>query len=108
MWDELASELEADLEDLATLRSEYADLLSPSATPTRIEVLALSSVLHSFYGGVENALSRIEKGFDRHTAKTASWHANLLRRASQRTDRRPPVLTESRGEYSGSTSVFGM
>ena len=52
MWHDLIAEFEAELEELRQLQTEYSDLILKSAAskPDKIEVLALASILHSFYG----------------------------------------------------------
>lgn len=60
------SQMENELEQIDQLFLYYADLLAKvrEATPDRVEMAALASVLHSFYNALENIFLSIAKGLD--------------------------------------------
>ena len=92
--DELAAELETELDSLSRLRIDYSGLLKKVASqePTNVELLALSSILQSFYAGVENCLWRVERAFGAESVKSATWHADLLKSAMMPSKHRPAII----------------
>ncbi len=80
MWPELLRDLEEELIDLSRLREAYTEHIDGAfaKAPNKIEILALASVLQSYYTGMENAMARIVRTFDGQISKSHSWHADLL------------------------------
>ncbi len=46
--------------------------------PNLIEKIAVAGMLHSFYGGMENILKRLQVGRTAPSAKVEKWHTQLL------------------------------
>lgn len=95
MWASLIEELEVDLQDLERLCFEYADLLAVDSgkSPSKVEILALATILQSYYTGIENSLVRISRAFDGDVLRSNMWHADLLRVVAVLTERRPAAMT---------------
>lgn len=85
-----------ELSQLGTLLETYRPLLqrAKTQTPTDVELLALASILHSFYTGFENIFKRIAQDFDGTFVKANSWHADLLEQMAIPTSKRAPVISE--------------
>lgn len=90
----LKAQLDVSFEQLRRLEEEYGELMHTALDrePTRYEVAALATVLHSFYGGIENAMKRVADELDHDVPRGAEWHARLLSQMATSTDRRPPVI----------------
>lgn len=93
----LVKQLDVERELLRDLVSEYSPLVAElrKRQPTQIEIVALGSVLHSFYNGVENALKRVERELGKDLHSSQDWHAQLLQQAGEATDYRQPVFEPS-------------
>ena len=59
-----------------------------------IELSALATVLHSFYGGVESIFSTIGKGIDNRVPTGTKWHKDLLVQMSKPSDRRNAIVSD--------------
>lgn len=85
----------------------FADLLSRAQqrTPDKVEVAALSSVLHSFYMGLENIFLVIAKQLDAKMPGGSNWHSALLTQMATTNARRGQVISvelmQKLGDYLG-------
>lgn len=96
MTDELASQIQFEIEQIDRLFSSYADLLArclEPPVPSLIELTAMASVLHSFYNGLENAFLSIAKELDDSVPRGPRWHRDLLAQMAQATPKRKPVIS---------------
>lgn len=89
------SYIERELEQIRRLMSDYRELLAvPDAQePGLIERTALSTVLQSFYNGVENIFQTIAKRIDQDLPASADWHRQLWVQMARPRATRPPVIT---------------
>lgn len=60
--------------------------------PDIIELSALATVLHSFYGGIENIFATIGKNLDDQVPNGAKWHKDLLIQMSKPTENRSAIV----------------
>jgi len=78
--------------------------------PDLIEMTALSSVLHSFYNGIEGIFLIISKNIDENIPKSYNWHSDLLKRMSEKNEIRKNVISEEKfnqlQEYLGFRHFF--
>lgn len=96
----LRAEIQSDLDDLETVVGEITEIAeeiqSSDGKPTRRDMAALGSFVHSFYNGIENILKRVSREIDGSVPRGESWHRALLKRAGQEIpEQRPPILRES-------------
>jgi hypothetical protein len=87
----LSIKIQVEIEQIDDLLFTYADLLAKSRheTPNLVEVIALASVLRSFYHGVESIFVFVAKVLDPHTPT----HRELLTQISEPTALRTRVLS---------------
>lgn len=95
MVEDIISQVEFEIGQIDHLFQSYADLLERArkSTPDLVDVTAIASVLHSFYNGLENIFLSIVKGIDEDVPVGSQWHSDLLRRMTESTKNRGPVLT---------------
>ncbi len=94
------SHTQLELQQIEELLRKYSDLFSrleEEREPSLIELTATASVLHSFYNGVENVLSRIDREIDPTMPAGPQWHRDLLTRMIASTPARKAVLSEELG-----------
>lgn len=81
-----------------------------AAEPGRFDLAALATVLHSFYGGVENMMKRIAIEIDGAVPKGEASHADLLSQVANATAARPAfidaALRDRLGDYLRFRHVF--
>lgn len=65
-----------------------------AGTVDRVTVVVLGSLLHSFYGGVENILKLLMKGSGGRLPTGPNWHADLLDAFTCALDSWPALLDE--------------
>ena len=94
---ELATKLRLGLGELATVREQFAPLLSlpDGLNPGVIERSAACAMLHSFYTEIEKVLKLIARDWDGRLPASDSWHKELLTQMSEATENRPAVLSAS-------------
>ncbi len=92
---EIVDKIKVETSLLDQLLKVYSDLLdrSQKAPPDVVELAAMSSVLHSFYNGIENIFVLIAKNFDHHLPQGSQWHSELLYQMSQPRAWRGAVLS---------------
>jgi len=74
----LAEKIEAEKENVDKALANLKDVLKRDKK-TVIELSAMATFLHNFYGGVENILKQSLKAKDINIPKTARWHKELLK-----------------------------
>ena len=62
--------------------------------PDLVELSALATVLHSFYGGVENIFTTIGKYVDNRLPSSPQWHKDLLQQMSRLSKNRTVIVSE--------------
>lgn len=62
--------------------------------PDLIELSALATVLHSFYGGIENIFTMIAKNVDSRVPTGTKWHKDLLVQMSRSTEDRSAIVSD--------------
>jgi hypothetical protein len=94
--EEVAIDVTFEMGQIERLFTTYADLLGRvrERAPDEIELAAVSTVLHSFYMGVENMFVRIAKGLDRSVPSGPDWHRRLLTQMTRSTADRGQVVSE--------------
>jgi hypothetical protein len=95
VWDKLRKQIGVELEQLDRLFEVHRPLLNKvrEIPPNDIELSALAAFLHSFYTGIENILKRVAVEVDGLPPHGESWHRELLASMTERTARRPPVVS---------------
>lgn len=87
--------LERELTQLSRLLEDYAELLAtPEAeAPDLFARTALSSVVQSFYQGIESVLQTVAKRVDGHMPAGSDWHRKLLEQMVVGRDQRPALIS---------------
>jgi nucleosome binding factor SPN SPT16 subunit len=95
VWNETFSQIHQEFSNLHRLIDSSRSLFEKVRIqePDHTELLALASVLHSFYMGFENIFKRIAQQIDGKFEKTDSWHVDLLESMIETTGKRPAILT---------------
>ena len=95
MWNETFSQINQEFLNLHRLVDSSRSLIEKvkNQEPDHTELLALASILHSFYMGFENIFKRIAQQIDGKFDKTDSWHVDLLESMIEATEKRAPILT---------------
>jgi hypothetical protein len=95
VWNETFSQINQEFSNLHRLIDSSRSLIEKVRIqePDHTELLALASVLHSFYMGFENIFKRIAQQIDGKFEKTDSWHVDLLESMIETTGKRPAILT---------------
>lgn len=96
MWPETRKKVELELGLLRRLLAFGEDLLKQArlAEPNPAELLALSSVMHSFYTGIENVFKRVADEIDGSIPTGLRSHAELLERMARPSSQRPAVISD--------------
>ncbi len=80
------------------------------AEPDFVELNAIGSILHSYYGGIESVFNLIYKSIYNKTLSGNMWHSDLFTDMFEKTDFHEPILPEelfkSLREYLGFRHVF--
>jgi len=94
--DNLVKKIQFEISDIDTELKTYKCLidLSKIRNPDIVEITALSSILHSFYNGIENIFLGIAKGLDNDLPKGEKWHNDLLENMKNHNQQRNPVISE--------------
>jgi hypothetical protein len=112
VWPETFSKINLELSLLNKLLDSFDSLIDQVKTrePTKVELIALAGILHSFYSGFENVFKRISQDIDGGLKKSDSWHADLLENMISKTPKRSAVISENLKErlqlYLGFRHVF--
>lgn len=85
-----------EIGEIEILLNEYAELIQSAIlnTPDRIELAALSTVLQSFYTGIESIFTLVAKRVDDDLPTGDSSHIDLLRLMADKTATRPALISE--------------
>ena len=94
------SKIEHEINQIDELLTSYSPLLKLAQlrTPDLTEKSALATVLHSFYGGIENLFGIIAKEIDHEIPSGGNWHRSLLNLMSQNNEHRDKVLAKNERE----------
>lgn len=95
MHNSLQEKLDYEIEQVDKLLESFAPLLSKTREkkPDFIELSALATLLHSFYGGIENIFVTIGKNIDNKVPSGYKWHKDLLTQMEEKTFHRKAVIT---------------
>lgn len=69
-----------------------------SKIPDTTETAAISSILHSFYNGIEKIFIFIVKYYDNFIPSGEKWHRDLIKRMNIRSDKRDKILSDTTKE----------
>jgi len=96
VWLDIQEQVAIDRANINEMFSSYAFILEKLSEedPGLVERSALSTVLHSFYSGIENIFKRISLGIDGDMPSGSASHSALLSVMVQATDNRPPVISK--------------
>ena len=95
MWPNVQKQVAIDRANIDQLFASYAFVLDglSEEDPGFIETSALSTMLHSFYNGIENIFKRVALEIDGNIPSGAASHSALLSSMTQPTDNRPPLIS---------------
>lgn len=87
--------LDRELTQLHRLLEDYAELLTTpgEAQPGLVARTALSSVVQSFYQGIESVFQTVAKRVDGHMPSGPDWHRRLLEQMAASSDVRPALIS---------------
>ena len=91
--DKLIKQIRVELDQLSRLLQENQALLD-KAEPSKVEISALATVLHSFYTGAENIFGRIYTEMHGQKASGEAWHKNLLQAMAREANGVAPVISQ--------------
>ena len=97
MLDETLSRLIfRELEEIDSLLERSSPILGTSADaePPFERLAALSTVLNSFYTGIERIFERIASQMDPTQPEGERWHIELLNQVARPTENRPALISE--------------
>ncbi len=96
MWPDTFKKADLELKLVRHLLDDNQGLLTSvsKGSPDRVELLAVSALLHSFYTGIENTFKRIAVEIDGSLPTGPKSHAHLLNRMAQPYGSRGPVISE--------------
>jgi len=94
--DSIRQKLQHEIQQIDHLLESFQPLLAVTRVrdPDLVELSALATVLHSFYGGVENIFATIGKSVDNRLPTGTKWHKDLLIQMSKPTDSRNAIVSE--------------
>ncbi len=95
MWPNVQKQVAIDRANIDQLFTAYAFVLDDLSEedPGFIETSALSTMLHSFYNGIENIFKRIALEIDGNVPSGAASHSALLSSMTQSTNNRPSLIS---------------
>ena len=95
MLEEVLDHIKVEIKQLERLFAEYDDFLRylKREEPNKIELMAIASILHSFYNGLENVFRSVAKNLDHQIPSGHQWHQELLSQMTRATDRRTALLS---------------
>ncbi len=90
----LRKKLVHEVQHIDELLESFAPLLGATHVrePDLVELSALATVLHSFYGGVENIFTMIAKNLDHRMPTGTKWHKDLLDQMAIATESRTTIV----------------
>lgn len=93
--DIVRDQIRSEIEQIEVLFAEFAPLLDKvrDEEPDAVEKAALSSVLHSFYTGLEGIFLAVAKRVDEKVPAGARWHMDLLDQVASSTETRSEVIS---------------
>ena len=95
MWPDVQQQVAIDRANIEQLFTSYTFVLDELSeeNPGFINISALSTMLHSFYNGIENIFKRVALGIDGAMPSGAASHSALLSSMAQSTSNRPPLIS---------------
>lgn len=96
MHDTARQKLQHEIQQIDQLMESFKPLVDAVKVrePDLIELSALATVLHSFYGGIENIFATIGKTVDSRVPTGTKWHKDLLIQMSRSTADRVAIVSE--------------
>lgn len=96
MRDTVRQKLQHEIEQIDQLMESFKPLVDAVTVrePDLIELSALATVLHSFYGGIENIFMTIGKNVDSRVPTGTKWHKDLLVQMSRSTEDRGAIVSD--------------
>lgn len=96
MRDSVRQKVQHEIQQIDHMLESFQPLLDVVKVrdPDLIELSALATVLHSFYGGIENIFSTIGKGIDDRVPTGTKWHKDLLVQMARPTDNRSAIVSD--------------
>lgn len=96
MRDPVRQKLQHEIQQIDQLLESFQPLLNltEAREPDLVELSALATVLHSFYGGIENIFTTIGKKIDDRIPTGTKWHKDLLTQMSRSTDSREAIIND--------------
>jgi len=87
--------IERELTQVRRLLQDYSELLAASSSeePGLVSRTALSTVLQSFYQGVESVFQTVAKRIDQRMPTGADWHRQLVNQMAESSTTRPPLIS---------------
>ncbi len=95
MLEEVLDHVRVEIKQLERLFAECDEFLRSlqQRQPTNIELMAVGSILHSFYNGLENVFRSVAKNLDHQIPSGDQWHQELLSQMTQTTENRAALLS---------------
>jgi hypothetical protein len=96
LHDSIRRKILHEIQQIDQLLESFQPLLDVTRVrePDLVELSALATVLHSFYGGIENIFTMIGKHLDDQMPIGTKWHKNLLAQMSKPTDSRNAIVSD--------------
>lgn len=96
MRDTVRQKLQHEIQQIDQLMESFKPLfdVATAREPDLIELSALATVLHSFYGGIENIFTMIAKNVDSRVPTGTKWHKDLLVQMSRSTEDRSAIVSD--------------
>lgn len=96
MRDTVRQKLQHEIEQIDQLMESFKPLVDAVTVrePDLIELSALATVLHSFYGGIENIFMTIGKNVDSRVPTGTKWHKDLLVQMCRSTEDRGAIVSD--------------
>ena len=91
----LIKKINFEIEEIEKLLSSYRLIidLCKIKKPDLMEMTIASTVLHSFYNGIENIIVAIGKDIDGEIPTAYEWHRKFLKEMSKMTEKRKAVFS---------------
>ena len=96
MRDTVRQKLQHEIQQIDQLMESFKPLVDAvtEREPDLIELSALATVLHSFYGGIENIFTTIGRNVDSRIPTGTKWHKDLLVQMSRSTEDRRAIVSD--------------
>lgn len=92
--DRIREDIEFEMGEIDSLFQLYQnELLEMEKSPNNVELIAIASILHFFYNGIEKILLIIANNIDKNIPSDLNWHKRLLEQMAKENKHRKAVLT---------------